>query len=252
VSLRGLAPGYADRHDRLRMEPRSLFTVVVSLLHTGTLVLVWGVTSALHARGAFAALRVAGGEPPDPGLARHARREVLQGQLLFVPLVYFAVYPLWVQAGGRMRGSESPLQIAVHLLVFILVEDTIFYWAHRALHTRWLFRHVHARHHRFRRVRGYVAEYAHPLENAINFVAFFAGPIALGSPFGIVAGWVVVRMFETVEAHSGYTFTGSSSRHAFHHLHAQRGCYGSFFSPWDRLLGTDRLWRAAREESARG
>jgi sterol desaturase/sphingolipid hydroxylase (fatty acid hydroxylase superfamily) len=231
------------------MEPRLLFTVVVSALHTGTLLLVWGAASALHARGAFASLRVSGGEPPDAALARSARREVLQGQLLFAVLVYLAVYPLWTLTGGRMQGAASPPQIAGHLLAFILFEDTIFYWAHRALHTRWLFHHVHSRHHRFRRVRGYVAEYAHPLENAINFVAFFAGPIALGSPFGIVAGWIVLRMFETVEAHSGYTFTGSSSRHAFHHLHAQRGCYGSFFSPWDRLLGTDRLWRQQREQS---
>ena len=228
------------------MEPRALFTLVVSLLHTGTLLAVWGIATALHARGALPALRVAGGEPPDAALARRARREVLQGQLLFALLVYFAVYPLWTQAGGRMQGADSLLQVAGYLLAFILIEDTIFYWAHRLLHTRFLFHHVHSRHHRFRRVRGYVAEYAHPLENAINFVAFFAGPIALGSPFAIVAGWIVVRMFETVEAHSGYTFTGSSSRHAFHHLHAQRGCYGSFFSPWDRLMGTDRMWREQR------
>jgi sterol desaturase/sphingolipid hydroxylase (fatty acid hydroxylase superfamily) len=85
----------------------------------------------------------------------------------------------------------------------------------------------------------------------MNFVAFFAGPIAIASPFGIVAIWIVVRMFETVEAHSGYAFTGSSSRHAFHHLHAQRGCYGSFFSPWDRLMGTDKLWRQQRANVTR-
>jgi sterol desaturase/sphingolipid hydroxylase (fatty acid hydroxylase superfamily) len=228
------------------MEPRALFTLVVSVLHTGTLLLVWGAASWLHARGAFPTRRVSGGQEPDAELARRARREVLKGQLLFPVLAYFAVYPLWIANGGRMVGSDSPLQIGAHLLAFILIEDTIFYWAHRALHTRWLFSHVHARHHRFRRVRGYVAEFAHPLENAMNFVAFFAGPILLGSPFGIVAGWIVVRMFETVEAHSGYAFTGSSSRHAFHHLHAQRGCYGSFFGPWDRLMGTDRLWREQR------
>jgi sterol desaturase/sphingolipid hydroxylase (fatty acid hydroxylase superfamily) len=228
------------------MDEPLVFASIVSALHTATLLLVWGVASLLHARGALGRFRVAEGKAPDAGLARKAIREVLQGQLLFAVLCYFAVHPLWSSAGGRMAGFASVGQLAWQLLAFILVEDTIFYWAHRTLHTRWLFRHVHARHHRFRHVRGYVAEFAHPLENAINFVAFFAGPVALGSPFAIVAVWIVVRMFETVEAHSGYAFTGSSSRHAFHHLHAQRGCYGSFFGPWDRLMGTDRTWRLQR------
>jgi sterol desaturase/sphingolipid hydroxylase (fatty acid hydroxylase superfamily) len=37
---------------------------------------------------------------------------------------------------------------------------------------------------------------------------------------------------------------GSASRHGFHHLHANDGCYGSFLGLWDTLLGTDRAWRA--------
>jgi len=229
------------------MHPQLAFALIVSALHTGTLLAVWGAASLMLRRKLLPRFMVAAGKAPDPELTRRARREVLvQGQLLFPLLCYFAVYPVWVRAGGRMAGWDSPLQLAWHVLVFILVEDTIFYWVHRLLHTRVLFRHVHARHHRFRHVRGFVAEYAHPLENATNFVAFFLGPILLGSPFAIVVVWIVVRMFETVEAHSGYAFTGASSRHAFHHLHAQRGCYGSFFSPWDKLLGTDRAWRAQR------
>ena len=233
------------------MEPQLAFALLVSALHTGTLLAVWGAASFMLRRNALPRFQVAAGKAPDPELSRLARREVLfQGQLLFPVLCYFAVYPAWAHAGGRMVGWDSLPQLALHLLLFILIEDTLFYWAHRLLHTRVLFRHIHARHHRFRHVRGFVAEYAHPLEDAVNFVAFFLGPILLGSPFAIVAVWIVVRMFETVEAHSGYAFSGSASRHAFHHLHAQRGCYGSFFSPWDKLLGTDRAWRAQRGQVA--
>jgi len=155
---------------------------------------------------------------------------------------------LWTATGGSMSAAWPPLWLLLlHLLAFIAIQDTIFYWGHRMLHTRWLFSHVHFRHHRFRIVRSHVSEYAHPFENLINLIALFAGPVALGSPLPAVAVWIVVRIAETVEAHSGYAFTGSSSRHAFHHLHAQRGCYGSFFGPWDWLLGTDRLWRQQRQ-----
>jgi sterol desaturase/sphingolipid hydroxylase (fatty acid hydroxylase superfamily) len=58
-----------------------------------------------------------------------------------------------------------------------------------------------------------------------------------------------VRMIETLEAHSGYTFSPISDRHAFHHLYATKGVFGSFVSPWDWLMGTDREWRKAKASS---
>lgn len=232
------------------MSPQLYFALVVSALHTATLLAVWAAASWFERKVWFARFRVAAGKAPDPGLSRTAIREVLGGQLLFVALTYFVVYPLWAGNGGRFDVWPAWWSWPLYLLAFVLAEDTVFYFAHRALHIRWLFSNVHARHHRFRHVRSYVAEFAHPLENLMNLVAFFLGPILLASPFPVVALWIVVRMLETAEAHSGYAFTAGASRHAFHHLHAQRGCYGSFFSPWDRLLGTDRQWRDAQKKSS--
>lgn len=232
----------------MALPPQLRFALATAVLHTSTLLAVWAAASTFTRLGWFERFRVAAGKAPDTALSKKAIGEVLVGQLLFVVLVYFTVYPLWAAMGGRFVSWSAWWQVPLQLLVFILVEDTIFYFAHRALHIRWLFTNVHARHHRFRHVRTYVAEFAHPLENAMNFVAFFLGPILLGSPFAIVMVWMVVRTLETADAHSGYAFTRSASRHAFHHLHAQRGCYGSFFSPWDRLLGTDRAWRQQRRE----
>lgn len=233
------------------MDERLRFALVLAALHSATLLGVWGAFDWMHRRGIASRFLVAPGKGPDPALTKRAAREVLLGQLLFVPLCYLIVYPLWTRAGGRMDSPFSVPKLAFQLLVFVAAEDTVFYWSHRLLHTRWLFHHVHVRHHRFRHVRGFVAEYAHPLESALNFVAFFLGPILLGSPFAIVAIWIVVRMLETVEAHSGYAFTAVSSRHSFHHLHAQRGCYGSFLSPWDLALGTDHQWREWRAANAK-
>jgi len=223
------------------------FTLVLSALHTATLLGVWAVFRLLFQRGIARTKQVRGGRAPDAQLAANAARELIMGQLLFAVICYALVYPLWRGQGGRMdAGFASPVRLALELGAFILIEDTIFYWSHRLLHTRWLFRHVHARHHRFRYVRVPSAEYAHPLENAINFVALFAGPLLLGSAFSTLAIWMVLRMTETTEAHSGYALSPVSDRHAFHHLYAQRGCYGSFVSPWDTLMRTDREFRAWR------
>jgi sterol desaturase/sphingolipid hydroxylase (fatty acid hydroxylase superfamily) len=230
------------------MDARLRFTLAVSLLHAFTVAVVWAVFSWLFRRGIGRRFQIGSGKPPSPELSRWAVRELALSHALFPVLVYFAVYPLWTARGGRVDAAFPPFSgLVLQLLAFIAIEDTLFYWAHRLLHTRFLFRHVHAKHHRFRYVRVPAAEFAHPIENSVNLIALFAGPIVFGSALPTVLVWIVLRMIETTEAHSGYALTGVSSRHAFHHLHAQRGCYGSFLSPWDWLLGTDRKWREWRK-----
>ena len=140
------------------MDPQLRFALIVSVLHTATLLAVWAAASAFARLGWFERYRVAAGKAPDAALSRKAIGEVLFGQLLFVALCYFVVYPLWVLAGGRFGAWPAWWLWPIQLLVFVLAEDTVFYFAHRALHIRWLFSHVHARHHRFRHVRSYVAE----------------------------------------------------------------------------------------------
>lgn len=230
---------------------RLFFSLAVSGLHSLTLLSVWGLFAWMFHRGVARDRQVVGGKAPDRLLMQRAVREVALGQLGFIPMMYFVVHPLWQMGGGRF-GAPAPggLEVLWQLLVFVLVNDTLFYWSHRALHTRTLYKRVHGRHHRFRHVRGPSAEFAHPIENLANLIAFFAGPCLLGAHFTTLCIWVVIRMAETVEAHSGYAITNSASRHAFHHLYAAKGCYGSFFSPWDRLLGTDRHWQSWRRESA--
>jgi sterol desaturase/sphingolipid hydroxylase (fatty acid hydroxylase superfamily) len=234
------------------MSPQLFFALTLAGLHTlsflgGTAVYQW-----LHRKKLYPQHMVASGAAPPAALHREMVREVLLGQPIFGVLSYFVVYPLWTRMGGTMDMSSwpSPLTFLWQFLVFVLVNDTIFYFSHRALHTRWLFKKVHVRHHRFRFVRGLVAEYAHPVEDLANFVAFMAGPVLLGSPFLIVASWVFFRMFETVDAHSGYAFTPCASRHAFHHMYAARGCYGSFAGLWDRVLGTESEWKKWRAEGS--
>ena len=61
--------------------------------------------------------------------------------------------------------------------------------------------------------------------------------------------WIILRICETLEAHSGYDFPyspfhffswqGGSARHDFHHSH-NVGCYGSFTIFWDWICGTDK------------
>lgn len=233
------------------MDPQQLrFALTLAGLHTATCFLLASVFNWMARRGIARELQVGPGREPNPALNRSATIESAVSQVLFLLLVCFAVYPLWVQTSG---GMDAPWHgfwmMLLHLVAFALIQDTIFYWSHRTLHTRWLFKHIHSKHHRFRFIRPVVAEYAHPVENLLNFAAFFVGPILLGTPWITLQVWIVVRMIETLEAHSGYKFTPISDRHSFHHLYATKGVYGSFVSPWDWLMGTDREWRKERAKA---
>ena len=226
------------------------FALTLAALHTLTCLVAWQFYSWLWRRNVAPDRQVGPGRVANRELTRSAFIEAGMQQVLFALLCYFVVYPIWTwRSGGMTQPWHGFWLMLGHLIVFALVQDTIFYWSHRVLHTRWLFKHIHSKHHRFRFVRPVVAEFAHPVENTINFLAFFAGPVLLGTPWVTLQVWIVVRMLETLDAHSGFRLTPISDRHAFHHLYATKGVYGSFVSPWDWLCGTDREWRKAKAEA---
>lgn len=230
--------------------PAVIFAVALTALHASAIFGTYALFEWMFRRDILRRFQIDGGKKPKREMLARCVREIAGGHVGFALACGLALYPLWTARGGRIDATwASPAVIVMHLFIYSFLNETIFYWSHRALHTRWLYRHVHARHHRFVHVRTPVAEYAHPLENAVNFVAFFIGPVLLGAPFTTLCVWVVVRIFETAEAHSGYGLTRSASRHAYHHLHAHEGCYGSFLGFWDTVLGTDRAWRVARAAS---
>ena len=141
----------------------------------------------------------------------------------------------------------------------------MFYWTHRALHTRWinLYRRVHSKHHLFRTPIGISSSYSHFIEDAIQMVNWFV-------PIGL-AGWLnrrngglhvqtlfwynVLRWLETIDAHCGYDFPfspfslvplfGGAQMHDTHHS-AFFGNYGATVL-WDRICKTEnplyKEWR---------
>jgi sterol desaturase/sphingolipid hydroxylase (fatty acid hydroxylase superfamily) len=144
--------------------------------------------------------------------------------------------------------------VLLRLVGYVAVEDTLFYWAHRALHVPALYRTIHKRHHEFHVPFSIAAEYAHPIESVVgNFVPFLAGPTLFGGGVNMLCLWFVVRMVKTAEAHSGYAFPlapfsrfpswmVTAEQHDYHHSQ-NVGMYGSFFCFWDRLCGTDASFR---------
>jgi hypothetical protein len=80
--------------------------------------------------------------------------------LVKIPLAILLALPLLSKRITGMSARDSltlpPLKtLGLHLLASIVIEDALFYWSHRILHDKWLFKHVHRKHHEFHNLAAY-------------------------------------------------------------------------------------------------
>lgn len=150
------------------------------------------------------------------------------------------------------------------IALFFVLEDMWHYWAHRLFHYGIFYKYIHKQHHRYAAPFGLSAEYAHPLETmSLGF-----GTVGMPILYVLYTGklhlftlciWVVLRLFQAVDSHSGYDFPWSLNKflpfwagaehHDLHH-HYFIGNYASSFRWWDYCLDTEAGPEAklAREE----
>lgn len=181
------------------------------------------------------------------------KRLVLSHFLLVLPMIMLS-HPIFDHMGSDYTVQTIPsLQTLLsQIILFFLIEDFVFYWGHRALHTPWLYKHVHSIHHEHAAPFGIAAEYAHPLEIMFLGLATLVGPMLIGPHLLTLYTYLALRCIQTVECHSGYDFPWSLNRwfplyggadfHDHHHrIHS--GNYSSTFIWVDRLHGTDTAYQ---------
>lgn len=91
---------------------------------------------------------------------------LLFNQYLLSPVMMWIGYE-----GQKQAGMHSDLDSVPHwytslwqIAAFMVIEDTLFYWAHRALHMPAIYGYVHKVHHQYKTSIGIASEYAHPIE----------------------------------------------------------------------------------------
>jgi sterol desaturase/sphingolipid hydroxylase (fatty acid hydroxylase superfamily) len=153
----------------------------------------------------------------------------------------------------RFSGDEFPSawELMGQIALFMVVEDFCFYWSHRLLHHPKLYELVHKKHHEYYTPISVASEYAHPFEFFLtNMTPTALGPMILGDRvhFFTLLAWSLLRVNEAIDGHCGYEFSWSPYKllplsagaryHDYHHTH-NVGNYGSLFSVWDTLCGTN-------------
>lgn len=134
--------------------------------------------------------------------------------------------------------------LASTVLLFVLV-DALAYYAHRALHYKPFFRHVHHVHHKFVATSPWVVTAMHPVEfitfQAVTFIPMFFIPLYYLSAISV---FVYILVFNIID-HSGVKLVsripwqGPSMFHDDHHAHFHVN-FGQCFTLWDRFHGTLR------------
>ncbi len=156
--------------------------------------------------------------------------------------------------------------MAYQIAIFFVLEDTWHYWMHRGLHWGPLYRNVHKLHHRWAAPFGVAAEFASPIEILLLGLGTIGAPTLWCAASGgnlhvlTVYAWIVLRLFQAIDAHSGYEFPWSLHHFvpfwagADHHdMHHEKfvGNYSSSFRWWDYLLDTESGADAARRRRER-
>jgi sterol desaturase/sphingolipid hydroxylase (fatty acid hydroxylase superfamily) len=145
----------------------------------------------------------------------------------------------------------GPLAIFGVFIGLLALNDLWFYGAHRLLHTPWLFRHVHAVHHRSVDVNPFSSYSFHVVEAALMTAWIIPVALLVPLPLPALAAAQLVGFANNVMSHLGYELLPAwwlrapllswSNTATFHSLHHSRpgGNYGLCTRIWDRLFGTE-------------
>jgi sterol desaturase/sphingolipid hydroxylase (fatty acid hydroxylase superfamily) len=172
-------------------------------------------------------------------------------------LVYVAVSipTIWAFRNGwleRWQGELTPLAFAGTLAAIVLAHDAYFYWAHRAMHTRALYKHFHRFHHRTVTPTPWTA-YAFALPEAIVMALFMPLWLALvPTPEPVVFTFLAVMILRNTMGHAGLElhprgwashpvlkWISTTTHHDLHHAGSFNHNFGFYFTWWDKLMGTE-------------
>ena len=132
--------------------------------------------------------------------------------------------------------------LALSFVLYLTVTETLIYWAHRALHSDFLYNWLHRRHHQFRVTTSWVSTAFHPFDSFAqalpHHLCAFLFPVH-GVLYLIMVGFVTawsVNIHDRVSL-VRWKFINYTGHHTLHHWYYQYNL-GQFTTVWDRLCGT--------------
>ena len=168
-----------------------------------------------------------------------------------VGLITFLIDRAGFLPGPAIARAWGPVWFWVSLVLIIIGHDTWFYWTHRLIHDRRLFRTFHRRHHRSNNPSPFTAYSFDWGEAAINGLFVPVWVLIVPTQWPVVGLFMLHQIVRNTIGHSGYElfpahangrpllpFFTTVTHHDLHH--AQAGWnYGLYFTFWDKVMGTE-------------
>lgn len=166
------------------------------------------------------------------------------------------------------RGIPSLGILLGQVVIMAVLHDTWFYWMHRTLHHKSLFRKAHATHHLSRTPTSWAAYSFAPIEAIAEsiYIPFMLVVMSMVVPIYGFAIFVFLghQIARNAIGHSGYElawsgftrsrWSGWLTTTTHHDLHHTEGRYnfGLYFTFWDRVMGTEHPKYHERFEAVAG
>jgi ferredoxin-NADP reductase/sterol desaturase/sphingolipid hydroxylase (fatty acid hydroxylase superfamily) len=141
--------------------------------------------------------------------------------------------------------------IIISFCLLLFLNDTFFYWSHRAMHHPKLYKFFHRVHHESTDPSPLTAFAFHPSEAIVENMMAFILPFIIPLHFGVILAWQMFDMLNNVLGHLGYEaypkgwvklpilkYKTASTHHNMHHQ-LFNGNYALYFTWWDKWMGTE-------------
>lgn len=182
-------------------------------------------------------------------------REVFAAIRTVIVYTVMAVPMVWAFRHGYLHEYREPigaLAFGGYLTAMVLAHDTWFYWSHRAMHTRPLYRAFHRFHHRTITPTAWTAySFAIP-EAAVMFLFMPVWFALVPTPVPVVFTFLAIMILRNCMGHAGLElhprgwashpvlkWISTTTHHDMHHSTSYAHNFGFYFTWWDKLMGTE-------------
>ncbi len=192
---------------------------------------------------------------------REIRLSLLSSAVYAAPAAVVLV--AWLHGGTKIYTGWSVHGGAPYLLLsallYLIIQDSYYYWAHRLMHHPRLFKWMHAGHHRSRQPTPFASFAFDPAEALATAWLLPALVFLIPVHIGVLVALLILMTVTAVMNHSGWEVLPerfidgpiggqliSATHHSLHHTRFGAN-YGLYFRFWDKLMGTDAMPQRAGE-----